>query len=513
MSEPMLQGERSRMGGLRVSSRFLLAPALGYLLLPNILFLLGWVRLEAALPFSLILLMAGVFIWRKAPVRSFTLTGRELVFWALVALLCLIWVESTGLNGHVVQHDDFVVRHAIYDSLVRCDWPLYSARGEYFSYYMAFWLPPALCARLCGDWVDRNVILWLWMYAGVLLSFLALMRRGGVRVLVFLLLLMALGDVSDWYDFWLCPLVQRWVDVPGRPGEMARCFLDLWPYVDFPYCMSWTQLRNLFNHIIPVWVFLGVVMGRLIQPRHWLFASALVVLCSPLAALALLPLLGYLLWPEIRRHGVRVILNVPTLLAGAYLIFPALYLGCNEGSRCFFTPLGLESTFLKRLSPFAWLMMILSALVTILVPAFIFLRRYRATALFRTSCLLAVLLPFIYVGTRHNELCMKGSGVMWYCLAWMYASCVFHVTRRLRRWLGLYLFLSAPMALLCVTALLVKNYSWDPAVMQQHQRTRWQGHLNHPEDPMYPSFWGHQPAPLLFYSRPGESSFPPGKGE
>lgn len=513
MPEQLMQGdpgEGEKRGGVWLSSRALLALALGYLLLPNVLFLLGWVRLEWALPLSLALLVGAVHVWRKAPVRRFALSGRELVLWALVALLCLIWVESIGLNGHVIQHNDFLVRHAIYDSLVRDGWPLYSARGEYFSYYMAFWLPPALCSRLVGEGgVDRNVLLYLWMYAGVLISFLALLRRGGLRTLAFLLLLMVLGDVSDWYDFYLNPLAQKMENTPGGVGAFARWFLGMWPYVDFPYCMSWVQLRNLFNHIIPVWVFLSVVMGKLLRPRHLLFVSTLVVICSPLAALALLPLLGWTLWPQLRREGMSVLLNGTTLLGGAYLVFPALYLGCNEGSRVFLTPLGLESTALKELPPTGWMLMILLAWATIVLPAWVFLRRYRRTAAFRTFLLLALLLPFIFVGTRFNELCMKGSGVMWYCLAWLYASCVFYASRR-RLWkMALYVFFSAPMAILCVSMLLIKNYSWDPDVMQLHRREEWQGHLNHPEDPMYPSFWGRQPSPALFYALPGESPLAP----
>jgi predicted secreted protein len=87
----------------------------------------------------------------------------------VLALLCLGWVESIGLNGHVIQHHDFIVRNAIYETLVREPWPIAGAGGSYFSYYLAFWLVPAGLSKLLPG-VGAELWLYGWAYVGVLLG-------------------------------------------------------------------------------------------------------------------------------------------------------------------------------------------------------------------------------------------------------------------------------------------------------------------------------------------------------
>ena len=62
----------------------------------------------------------------------------------------------------------------------------------------------------------------------------------------------------------------------------AYCYTDLVAWTDtysfftFPYADSWTHLRNMFNHIVPVWVLLGLLFARGVQARHELCVAALV---------------------------------------------------------------------------------------------------------------------------------------------------------------------------------------------------------------------------------------------
>lgn len=97
-----------------VSGRLAVSCAVAYMTLPTILFLLGWVRPLFSVP-------AAIYL--------------------CVLALSLLWLLAGGMTGITSQHADFVVRNPIYETLIRCDWPLVDAGGRPFIYYLAFWLP------------------------------------------------------------------------------------------------------------------------------------------------------------------------------------------------------------------------------------------------------------------------------------------------------------------------------------------------------------------------------------
>ena len=478
--------------------RVLNAATLLYLLVPNLLFLAGWVQPVVAWVVGILLLGAGAMVWRQSPVEEERpWRAADVAGLVLLALLCWGWVESIGLNGHVIQHHDFIVRNAIYDTLVRENWPIAGAGGSYFSYYLAFWLVPAGLSKVMPG-VDAGCWLYAWAYVGVLLAALQLYVRWRWRAVVFVVLLALVGDVSIWYRHYAIPLAAKCC---GVESPCTRWLVEHEVWFSFPYTDSWTHLRNMFNHIIPTWVLLSLLLARALNPRHELWAAALVVLCSPLAALGTLPWLAWRILPQLQRQGWGVLLNAPTLVACLYLLLPGLYLASNAGSLLFLSPCGIAHTSYASIGGAGWLVVYAVAAASVLLPAWWLLPRgYRRTGLFHSCCVLALLFPLLWVGTQHNELAMKASGVMWFGLVWLYTQAIWHTgCRHVGRWV-VFLLLSAPMAGVCIVGVCLKSWSCDPSAVQTHIRGEWQGHLNHPQDPLYRSFRSQQPTTLLFRS-------------
>lgn len=476
------------------------AATLLYLLVPNLLFLAGWVQPVVAGVVGMLLLVAAWYIGKRAAGEMPPWSRKDTLGVALLALLCLGWVESIGLNGHVIQHNDFIVRNAIYDTLVRESWPIAGADETYFSYYLAFWLVPAGLSKLIPS-IHAAHWLYMWAYLGVLLAMLQLYVRWRWRAVLFLVLLVLVGDVSIWYRHYAIPLATK---LSGAESPCTQWLLEHEVWFSFPYTDSWTHLRNMFNHIIPTWVLLGLLVARSLRPRDELYAAAMLPICSPMAALATLPLLACRLLPRLRQEGWGLLCNTPTAIACLYLPLPLLYLAANEGSNIFFSPSGIGNTSYAAISSGGWLLVYAIAAASILIPACILLpRSYRHTGLFYCVCVLACLFPLIWVGTRHNELAMKGSGVMWFCLVWLYTHAIWHTGRQYtRRWV-IFLLISAPMAGVCLVGVCIKSWSREPSTVQEHICGEWQGHLNHPQDPLYHSFRSRQPTTLLFRS-PGQ---------
>lgn len=453
-------------------SRAVSTACLLYLLLPCLLFLAGWVQPWVACPVGMGLAAAVLWVARQCPARPLRWSGAGALRVAMLLLLAALGVLTTGPWGLVEQSGDATVRNAIYAALVRDAWPL-TVAGEPFVYYLGCWLPPALAAKLG---TPAEVALAVWMLAGVWLALLAVAcGQGTRRALVFLLILLLLGDMLNWANRVYYKLSD------GGLQEWAL-FLDL------HFTPSCVQLRNTFNHYLAPLVLLGMLAGKLLPARFGLLGAALVGICSPLAAVALLPLV-------LLRGGWKV-LNLPTLAGVVYAALPLLYLaGGTGGQLAFLRPEGDCS--LAALSTGQLWLRYAAQLLLVAGPALLFLWSWRHTAWFATALLLAVTMPLLWVGLWNNEFIYKGAAVMWFCLAWLYAAAWCHSKGRRKALLALFILLSASDAYGQIMGAL-KSFSTRPEIMQQNIRSEWQGSLHQPQDPRTTQFSGSPLLPELF---------------
>ena len=458
--------------------RFLSIASLLYLLLPCLLFLAGWVQPYAAWPVGLALVGAVLWVAWQCPARRLQWDTAGALRLGLILLLGAAWVLTTGPWGLVEQSGDATVRNAIYAALVRDSWPL-TVEGEPFIYYLAFWLPPALAAKLGAP---AEAALVVWQLLGVWLALLAVAAgRGTRRALVFLVILLLLGDMMNWVNRVYYKLVA------GSPGDVFR---DWVLFFDLHFTASCVQLRNTFNHYLAPLVLLGMLAGRLLPGRYGLVAWALVVACSPLAAVALLPLLLL--------RGGRSLLNMPTLAALPYVTLPLLFLAGGVGGQvAFMRPVG--DCALAALSPAQLWGRYLLQVLMVAAPALL-LRRWRCTSWFCAAMVLAVLMPLVWVGLWNNEFIYKGAAVMWFCLAWLYAAAWCRSAGPGKALLAIFLLFSASDAYGQLAGAL-KSFSREQKARALNIRNEWQGQLHHPGDARSAQFRGAPVMPGLFRFR------------
>ena len=459
-----------------MTTRPLTIACLLYLLLPCLLFLAGWVQPVVAWPAGIMLTAAVAWVAALCPARQLKWQAGEAGRVLLLLLLGVLWVLTTGPFGVVEQSGDATVRNAIYESLVRDSWPL-TVAGNCFIYYLGFWLPPALAAK-CG--VPAEAALLGWSLLGVWLALLAIScGKGSRHALVFLVILLLLGSLTGWanrvcYKFATgsaLDLVQNWA-----------LFLDL------HYPPSCVQLRNTFNHYIAPLVLLSMLAGKMIPTRFSAVGAAMVLICSPLAAVALVPLL-------VLRAG-RSLLNPPVVLAGLYAPLPLLYLlGGEAGVVAFMRPAG--PCCLAELSATQLWCRYALQVISIAGPACLFLWRWRRTSWFWCSIILTMGLPLVWVGLWNNEFIYKGAAVIWFCLAWLYAYAWCHARGRRKGLLALFFLFSASDTYGQVMGAL-KSFRTHPEEMRLNLRDEWQGKLHQEHDARARQFKGTPLLPGVF---------------
>jgi hypothetical protein len=268
---------------------FLTAAALLYLTLPNLIFIVGWLRPAAAVPLLALTLVA---LWQ--------FLRRQDVCWripqtqgaaALIVVFAFAWA-SLGGAGHFFQtNPDWITRDKVLGDLTFSAWPpAYSftdGHAHILRSAFGFFFPAAVVGKLFGiGSVDIAAYLYVALGCSLFLLLLPLPRKAGAG-LVFLLLLVAFFSGMDFLGIVL---------VTGTT-PLFPLRLEWW--VPFSYSSLTGQMHWGPNHALPLW------LVTVLFYRHWghsawpaLFALLLplTVLWTPFAAPAILPFLVLATW-------------------------------------------------------------------------------------------------------------------------------------------------------------------------------------------------------------------------
>lgn len=422
-----------------VSGRLAASCAVAYMALPTILFLLGWVRPLFSVPAAAAVAAAAVLLGATIPAPTLHFTRRQMAIYLCVLALSLLWLLAGGMTGITSQHADFVVRNPIYETLIRCDWPLVDAGGRPFIYYLAFWLPPALACKCfsCSDIFIINYVLTAWTGLGLALTLTVLWSKFRTATLLFLLLLIFQGPLDG---------IVRWgLHLFHLQGPLAH-ELYLTVLAFFGGVPPTMQLHNTFHHTTLLWLFLSMAAAWDIPPKNQLFLASLCLLASPIGSLGLLVFIA--VSTLIRRTPVRQYFSSWTVLAGAALV---------------------------------------------LLAGIYFTSSNEKDALFWSALAILTLTYFIYIGSvgGYNEFCYKASSVSFFCLALLFTR-IFSERMGPPRWRRLcvcYLILAALPSLSVFAKAAPTLALTKPARLANMQR-EWKGHLHHPAHPWNAPLWG-----------------------
>jgi len=368
-----------------------------YLLLPFVLFCLGWLRLIIAIPIVVIILWMLSRLWKaeddSAPIH----------IPLSVIIISGIWVFLSGVGGYAFQNWDHHWRNAVFRDLITYDWPVvYSSPQQgplkMLVYYVGYWLPAALTGKLLG-WKFANLILFLWTWFGVVLVIAHLNLRLKTSLVKTALLLItfsgldALGTLlfpRDYPTLW--PPIQH---------------LEIW-FGNLQYSSFTTQLFWVFNQSIPAWLCIALLANK---PRRDLavLAWALCFFLAPLASIGLLP---YLLieWFEQTRFSIKSFLHgirFEPLFAGIIVVLVSyLFFSSNSAAQQH----GFQSLAFKDVLVF---FLLEGGILWLLLGP----RLWRDPRWAVTGALLFVM-PFIQFGNGQDFVMRASIAPLFYLMAW-----------------------------------------------------------------------------------------------
>ncbi|WAC09463.1 hypothetical protein [Dyadobacter pollutisoli] len=206
--------------------------SLGYLLLPNIIFSLGWFRM----PISILLVAGLIFMFIQSYEREKTLkTDLDTRQMMQISLISLLIIAFSGIGGFCFQAFDFWAHNSKYYTLYNQSWPvLFKENGRYACHYFGFFLVPALISKGLGEL--SGIALYLWASVGLFigLCWIFVFTSKNYLALVFFLSLGGVGHITK----------VLLLHAIGLNYHVPPFFTEIWPVL---YQTQWAP-----NQLIPI---------------------------------------------------------------------------------------------------------------------------------------------------------------------------------------------------------------------------------------------------------------------
>lgn len=466
--------EPSTHAGKRgISLHGLTVCSLLYLALPCLLFFSSWFTPWIAWPVNAgILLSLG---WYALHPSTATIWNPGTKGWLALLLTfpACFWVFfKAGIAGYIYPLPDILIfREALFNNLIDAPWPLVLPNGAEMSYYLAGLLPPAMISRLTDNYTLQRLIAISWYSAGIWLAVILFLVRKQRLSILFILFILLMKDPAYLFinsfagngEVW--GLISRFVPLPensypGTRNAMFSVFGSGQACNFLPYTMLATSL--VINHRKQA-IFMAPLCVTLLLP------------CSPIGAIALLPLAG-ILWLKVKGMQLKARITqiaIPLLIS----LLSAAYYFRAESATCF----GQFGTLMGDWSYFIgsyFFISVLSALLFTLVlwPVL------KGDKLLCCSLVCSILISWFYFGSTpesgvfgNNELWLK-SHIVYHTHLIAALAFNWHKLKRLK-----YIY---PI---CIAILTLKDCSGRniPWTHTPKVADVWSGHLNHNHPSLY----------------------------
>jgi len=337
-----------RLRDLAASGRLLEWASLGFVALPFLIFVVGWLRPWVAVP-VVVVTLAGLLRAARPTANRTAASGDAaaaprpadarawpLLYWSLAAAAVVFVLVYSGTGGFAFQFGGHWRNNSFIHDLAAHPWPLgFESVGRagspgVLAFYVANAITPALVASWLG-WQAGFVFQLLWTGVGVGLAIAWLMRVIGQRRprwIWFFLLFGGLDIVGFWavlgpYDRLMTELDLWIVHYAIRAKEMGHTF---WI---FP--ANLTILYNSPHHVLCSWIVLLMVVDDAVHRgtvRRAGLLSAFALLWSAFSFVGLAP---FVLLALVLTRG-RGMWSFENLGAGVCVLgVTLLYIGSNNG--------------------------------------------------------------------------------------------------------------------------------------------------------------------------------------
>lgn len=485
---------------LKINYHFLVAIALLYLAIGDVLFMFCWFQ-----PWVAMVVMIGIVA--TIAIYYFNST-KDIEYWILTRsdsckivvafVLISLPLLSTGIMGFYGTHWDYYsFRQAFYLNLIDAPYPIILPDGREMTYYLAGMLPASILSRFTNSSIVQQFILYAWnmiaYYLVLLIAYHALKRTS----LLFVFLLLFFHD----------PLTILFPPFDGSAiGMKAIRYISYLTDIPFDAIGSPHTAQNciglsvntsaLFATSAPMLATIIIMTLKKYQTLIIPLIIALLLPCSPLGALFCFFVAAFAYFRNLKIREFYK--ELPKLIIPLFLaVTCAVYYLRGEG----------DTVANFTISVWGWLEFLLFYSRTILLSLLFIIPvwyRVKSDSIFVSFCLATLFVMFFFIGSSpesgmhgFNELWLKSSTTVMMVLIFYWCK---YVPQK-RTWKYLPVFIASIFAYFFMLHL-IKGFSFSTDV-----RDDWNGHVAHNHKCIYQKIPNcHSPIiPGLLLTENGES--------
>ena len=248
-----------------------------YLILPVLIFFIGYLKPIISIPISIGICFMFFLLVKQAMNEKEKVINKKnlLVLFIIILIICIL----AGQGGLFYQSADHHWRNAIFRDLVNFEWPVYySNSNSALNYYIGHWIVPASIGKIFVPisqdlaWQIANISLLIWSTIGVTLSFLWLVKSIKMKKSKSIFLALFIFMFFSGLDI----LGTLFFDNSG----LSQLHLEWWA-TNYQFSSMTTQLFWVFNQSIVAWL----ISLMFINEKSVKNFFVLIILCLPYSPL------------------------------------------------------------------------------------------------------------------------------------------------------------------------------------------------------------------------------------
>jgi hypothetical protein len=379
--------------------KMMLCAAYVYIVLPYIIFAVGWLKWYYAALISLVVIISSLLSLRNHTDLKQADLRKHAKKIGVAIVVILAWVYFSGIGGYSYQQGDHNYRNAIFRDLISHKWPvLYNVNwlGDnsttyMMTYYIGYWLPSVVVGKLFGAGV-ADLALYLWSVIGVGLVYYFICRLLNRATLMALLVFIFFGTLYIFGDF---------ARLPIKTVLLSDYFL--WAEGMVMAGSATGLLYEVFNQSVVPWLILLLIMNNM-PKQNIFFIYFFCFFQGPFAFIGLFPFVVYFSCKDLfDEGGINVVkklfsfFSFQNIVGATFVFLPVyLYLSANSSAQHF---------ALLHLNKFKYVQFVILSfgiLAAILFP------KYRKEPLYYISIAIMCIVPFFQLG-HGMDLCGRVS--------------------------------------------------------------------------------------------------------
>lgn len=417
---------------LKINLKVLNQLSIVYIAIPLFVFLLTWLKPYIAIIFSVLLMYAiycGYFKNKKVSFKGFLNSNSVFI---TILLVSVFWCYFAGIGGFWNQSNDYHWRNAIFRDLINYSWPVYyNTIDVAMVYYMGFWLPAAIVAKLYllvfsnisadpqfVSFFIGNEVVFLYSIIGMVLVFINLMVALKVKKISKVLLALLIFIIFSGLDI----VGVLWPIFYEDTFSFKQLHLEWWSLFVGQYSSNTTILFWVFNQGIPAWLLTLMFYNNRKNVENYGLLGLLCFFCAPMPFLGLaIFLILYFIKDFILKckkgelsDYLKKVFSVENIIAIAFLTpIVLLYFMSNatmsyDSNSFIATHVASRGRRDKIIYLYFFIMFSYFILLEVLLYLIPIYKQYKKNFMYYITGLFLVLWPLL-ISVKQTEFCMRSS--------------------------------------------------------------------------------------------------------